>query len=254
MEDEPADFVQSLERGLAVIRAFGPERPQLTLSEVAQVTGLTAATARRFLLTLRKLGYVGSDKRHFMLKPKLLELGYSYLASLPWWRHAQTVAERISREAHLPSGVGVLDRDAIVFVAYATGTGLPLFGRGIGTRLPAYATAVGRVLLAGLDPAQLADYFASYPRPALTPKTETAEMRLLAVLQEVAELGYSHSTQDLELGLASLGVPVRDRHGHVAAGLSLSFGSDTLSRDEAVHRYRGMLQAGAAEIAESLAC
>ncbi len=255
MKEEPiaaAEFVQSLERGLAVIRAFGPDRSSLTLSEIARATGLTPATARRFLLTLRELGYVASNKRHFTLQPRLLELGYAYLASLPWWQHAQTVVERISGAARLPCGVGVLDRDAIVFVAYATGTELPLFGRGIGTRLPAYATAVGRVLLAGLGNKELDDHLAAYPRPALTSLTGTDEAQLRAVLRDVEELGCSYSTQDLELGLASLGVPVRDRAGKVAVALSISFGSG-MSRENALDRYRGLLEGGAADIAQGIA-
>jgi len=246
-----ADFVQSLDRGLAVIRAFGPGRSRLTLSEIARATGLTPATARRFILTLQRLGYIASDQRHFTLKPKLLELGYAYLASLSWWRHAQTVAERIGGQAGLPCAVGVLDGDAAVFVAYTSATGLPLFGRGIGTRLPAYAAAVGRVLLTGLSRPELDLYFATYPRPALTPHTVTDEMQVRAALQEVSELGYSYSNQDLEIGLASLAVTIRDRDGAVVAGLSISVGSTSMSGSEAVARYRVTLDRGAAEIAES---
>ena len=252
-EAAPAEFVQSLERGLAGIRACGPGRSRLTLSEVAVATGLTPATARRFLLTLQALGYVAGDKRHFTLKPRMLELGYAYLASLPWWRHAQTVAERIGGEAGQPCAVGVLDGDAVVFVAYTSATRLPLAGRSIGTRLPAYAAAVGRVLLAGLPRAQLDSYLASHPRPALTPLTVTDEPELRRMLQDVSELGYSFSSQDLEIGLASLGVAVRDRGGAVFAGLSVSFGSATLSRAEALQRYRPVLESGATEIAEHFA-
>ena len=252
-EAAPVEFVQSLERGLAVIRAFGPGKSRLTLSEVAATTGLTPATARRFLITLRTLGYVASDKRHFTLKPKMLELGYAYLASLPWWRHAQTVAERIGGEAGQPCAVGVLDGDAVVFVAYTSATRLPLAGRSIGTRLPAYAAAIGRVLLAALPREQLDSYLASHPRPALTPLTVTEEDELRLVLRDVSDLSYSFSSQDLEIGLASLGVSVRDRGGAVLAGLSISFSSATLSRTEALQRYRVILESGAAEIAEHFA-
>ena len=147
--------------------------------------------------------------------------------------------------------MGVLDRGAVVFVAYTSATQLPLAGRSIGTRLPAYAAAVGRVLLAGLTRNQLDFYLAVHPRPVLTPLTVTDEEQLREVLRQVAESGYSYSAQDLEIGLASLAVPVRDRSGAVVAGLSVSFSPTTLSRDEALVRHRTTLEGAAAEIAEN---
>src|SRR5262245_22417432 len=114
-----SEQVQSLARGLSVIKAFGADRPHLTLSEVARGTGLTRATARRFLLTLGDLGYVSSDGRYFRLEPRVLELGYAYLASVPWWRPAQRVVDRLAEEIDCPVAAGALDGEAAVYLAHA---------------------------------------------------------------------------------------------------------------------------------------
>ena len=134
-----------------VIRCFDEGHPTRTLTETAAAAGLTRAAARRFLLTLQALGYVESVGRNFRLLPKTLELGYAYLASQPWWRHAQRIAERLGAEQGQACAVGVLDRDAVAYVAYAPAVNLPSLVRTVGTRLPAHATAIGRVLLAGLS-------------------------------------------------------------------------------------------------------
>ena len=147
----PASFkyVHSLERGLAVIAAFDEHNPELTLADVARATGLDRSTARRFLLTLEALGYVEQNGRHFSLAPRTLQLGYGYLASLPWWRAAQNISERLTSRIGASSAVGVLDHDNIVYVAYASAGRFPLLmSRSVGTHLPAAATAIGRVLLA----------------------------------------------------------------------------------------------------------
>src|SRR5687767_6509016 len=128
------EFVQSLEKGLAVIRSFDEDHPTRTLTETATAVGLTRAAARRFLLTLQELGYVESVGRNFRLLPKTLELGYAYLASQPWWRHAQRVAERAGAEQGQACAVGVLDRDAVAYVAYAPAVNLPSLVRTVGTR------------------------------------------------------------------------------------------------------------------------
>ena len=245
----PSDFVQSLERGLAVIKTFGEHRSRQTLSEVAQATGLTPASARRFLLTLQKLGYVESDGRYFKLKPKLLELGYSYLASQPWWLNAQGVIEQLATQLNQPCAVGVLDGGSVVFVCYASATKLTLFGRSSGTRLPAYATAIGRALLANLSGSERALHLKTFARPRLTPMTVVDEQELVRILDRDAAQGYSHSDQDLEIGLASLGVPIFDRSNNIFAALSVSFHSASLD-PEKVLTLLPVLRGGAAEISQ----
>src|SRR5215470_15700740 len=145
------DFVQSLERGLAVIRVFGPERTRLTLSEVAREAGLTRAAARRFLLTLVELGYVRSDGREFSLRPRVLELGYAYLSGLAMPEIAQPHLEVLSSKMHESSSISVLDGHHIVYVARVPTKRIMTVAISVGTRFPAYATSMGRVMLAGMS-------------------------------------------------------------------------------------------------------
>ena len=146
------DYVQSLERGLAVIRVFGAETPELRLSDVARATGLTRATARRFLLTLVRLGYVRQDGSNFSLRPRVLELGYAYLSALSLPEVAHPHMESLVAEVNESSSIAVLDDLDIVYVARVPTQRIMSITIAVGTRLPAYATSMGRVLLAGLDP------------------------------------------------------------------------------------------------------
>ena len=158
-------FVQSLERGLAVIRAFGAESPQLTLSEVARSTGLTRAAARRFLLTLAELGYVRTDGRHFALSPRVLELGYAYLSSLSLPEVAAPHLEALVAEVRESSSVSVLDGADVVYVARVPTSRIMRVEINVGTRFPAYATSMGRVLLAGLADGELEEGLRSVAAP-----------------------------------------------------------------------------------------
>src|SRR5215467_14516414 len=146
------DFVQSLERGLAVIRAFGPDRTRLTLSEVAREAGLTRAAARRFLLTLVELGYVRSDGREFSLRPRVLELGYAYLSGLTLPDVAGPHLEELVARLHESSSISILDGQHVVYVARVPTKRIMTVAISVGTRFPAYATSMGRVLLAALPP------------------------------------------------------------------------------------------------------
>src|ERR687895_1378644 len=157
-----AHFVQSLARGLAVIRAFDAASPELTLSDVARKTGLTRAAARRFLLTFADLGYVRTDGRLFALSPRVLELGYAYLSSLTLPEVAEPHLERLVAEVHESSSVSVLDGDDIVYVARVPTARIMRVSISIGTRFPAYATSMGRVLLAALPE----DRLDAHPAPA----------------------------------------------------------------------------------------
>ena len=217
-----SEFVQSLEKGLAVIRSFDEAHPTRTLTETAQAVGLTRAAARRFLLTLQALGYVDSNGRQFRLLPKALELGYAYLASQPWWRHAQRIAERLGAEHGQACAVGVIDRDAVAYVAYAPAAHLPSLVRTVGTRLPVHATAVGRVLLAGMNPEDLGTYLRTAKLSPLTPFTCVNAKKLAQEVEQTRLNGYSVVNQELEIGLRSIGVPVLDRGGRTAAAMSFS--------------------------------
>jgi IclR family transcriptional regulator, pca regulon regulatory protein len=217
-----AHYVQSLERGLAVIRAFGAETPSLTLSEVARSTGLTRAATRRFLLTLGDLGYVRSDGRYFELTPRVLELGYAFLSSLSLPEVAEPHLERLVAEVHESSSVSVLDGDDIVYVARVPTARIMRVSINVGTRFPAYATSMGRVLLAGLEPDGLDAFLARAELVRLSARTITAEPKLRAELARVRRQGWAMVDQELEEGLRSVAAPIRDRAGQVVAAVSLS--------------------------------
>jgi IclR family pca regulon transcriptional regulator len=216
------DFVQSLERGLAVIRAFGPDHPHLTLADVARRTGLTRAAARRFLLTLVELGYVHSDGRMFSLRPRILELGYAYLSTLTLNEVAAPHMEELVAETRESSSIAVLDGDDIAYVVRVPTTRIMTVAIAVGTRFPAYATSMGRVLLADLDAGELDAYLARVHLDALTRRTVTDRVVLRRMLKDVAHQGYALVDQELEDGLRSVAVPIVDAGGRTTAAINVS--------------------------------
>ena len=226
-----SDFVQSLDRGLAVIRAFGPDRERLSLSEVARATGLTRAAARRFLLTLVKLGYVRSDGREFSLRPKVLELGYAYLSGLALPDVAEPHLEDLSAKLHESSSISVLDGHNIVYVARVATKRIMTVAISVGTRFPAYAASMGRVLLAGLSPEELEQYLAEATFEAFTELTVTDPEQLREIIAGVRSDGYSIIDQELEHGLRAIAAPIRDPSGAVTAAINVSAHASRLSPD-----------------------
>ncbi|MGH9119766.1 MAG: IclR family transcriptional regulator domain-containing protein [Acidimicrobiales bacterium] len=216
------DFVQSFERGLAVLRSFGPDRPSMTLSEAALQSGLTRAAARRFLLTLERLGYVAFDGRLFSLRPRVLELGYAYLASLPIWELAAPHMRDLVEQLHESSSSSVLDDDEIVYVARVPTKRIMTINLVVGSRLPAYPTSMGRVLLAGLAPQELDGFFDRVELEPLTERTVTDEGRLRSVIDEVREQGWAIVDQELEEGVRSVAAPLVNADGRVVAALNVS--------------------------------
>lgn len=217
-----SDYVQSLARGLTVIRCFDSENPRRTLSDVARSTNLTRATARRFLLTLSELGYVDTDGSMFWLTPRVLELGYSYLSSLSLPDVATPVLEKLSREVHESSSVSILDGDDIVYVARVPVRRIMTVAITIGTRFPAYATSMGRVLLAGLPDDELDSYLSRLEIEPLTERTVTASDDLRTALLEVRKNDFCILDQELEAGLRSMAAPVRDASGRTVAAVNVS--------------------------------
>jgi IclR family pca regulon transcriptional regulator len=216
------DFVQSLDRGLAVIRAFGPDRERLSLSEVAKATGLTRAAARRFLLTLVKLGYVRNDGREFSLRPRVLELGYAYLSGLALPEVAAPHLEEIVAQLHESSSISVLDGHQIVYVARVPTKRIMTVAISVGTRFPAYATSMGRVLLAALTGDELDRYLAEATFERLTARTVTNPDRLRAIVSEVARQGYAIVDQELEEGLRAVAAPIRGAPDVGTAAINVS--------------------------------
>src|ERR1700735_5084925 len=203
-----SDFVQSLDRGLAVIKAFGPDRDRLSLSEVARATGLTRAATRRFLLTLVKLGYVRSDGRQFSLRPRVLELGYAYLSGLALPDVAAPHLEELVARLRESSSISVLDGHHVVYVVRVPTKRIMTVAISVGTRFPAYATSMGRVLLAALSPDELERYLAEAKLEPLTDRTVTDADRLREILAAVAEQGYAIVDQELEEGLRAVAAPI----------------------------------------------
>ena len=246
------DFVQSLERGLAVIRAFGPETPQLTLSEVARATGLTRAAARRFLLTLAELGYVRADGRVFSLRPRILELGFAYLSGLSLPETAQPHMEELVAKVHESCSVSVLDGEDVVYVARVPTRRIMSVTIAVGTHFPAYATSMGRVLLAGLPPAGLERYLAAVELEPLTRRTLTSRDQLAALVQTVRSQGYAMVDQELEDGLRSIAMPIHDGNDDVIAAINLSSHASRATLDMMRREYLPLLRGTVEQIEADL--
>lgn len=216
------DFVQSLGRGLAVIQSFSTETPRQTLSEVARTTGLTRATARRLLLTLKELGYVRGDDRHFELTARVLDIAYSFIASLNVPEVAQPYMERFSEQVHEASSIAVLDDTDVVYVARIPAKRIMTVAIGLGSRFPAYQTSLGRVLLAELADDDVIDIFERSDHSHATERTVRTSDELLDRLTDVREQGWALVDQELEIGLRSLSAPIRGADGVVVAAINVS--------------------------------
>lgn len=223
--DAGPDFVQSLARGLAVITAFSAEAPRMTLTEVAARTDLTRATARRCLLTLEQLGYVRSDAKTFSLTPRVLELGYSYLSGLGLADVISPHLARLSADLAESASAAVLDAGDIVYIARAAGRKIMQVQITVGTRFPASATSLGRVLLPALPETDAAALITASAPHAHTRFTKTSLDELLTELKEVRGAGHALVDQELELGLRSLAMPIRDSRGTVVAAVNVSTGA-----------------------------
>jgi IclR family pca regulon transcriptional regulator len=214
---ERRQSLQSLERGIAVIQVFSRERPALTLSEVARLCGITRATARRILLTLEDLGHVRSDGRLFSLTPRVLTLGWAYLSSLNLWETAQPLMEELTRRTSESCSAATLDLPDIVYVARVPTHRIMTIALGIGTRLPAHCTSMGRVLLADLPEAELEAFLATTPLDGYTPRTITEPERLRRTIATVRQQGWALVDQELEIGLRSIAAPLRVEGRTIAA-------------------------------------
>ena len=250
--ERDADFVQSLERGLAVICTFDKDNPELTLSEVAARTGVTRATARRFLLTLARLGYVRTDGRLFSLTPRVLELGYAYLSGLSLPDVAEPHLEALVAEVSESSSVSVLDGPSVVYVARVPVSRIMTVAISVGTRFPAFATSMGRVLLAGLPDDELDAYLSTVILDRLTSRTIGTTSALRAEIAKVRTQGFSVVDQELEEGLRAVAAPIRDRAGRVVASLNISTHASRNSLESMRRNLVPPLLAAAARISADL--
>lgn len=216
------DFVQSLARGLEVLTAFSEHDRPLTLAEVARLAALNRATARRLLYTLDRLGYVHLRGRGYSLTPKVLDLGYAYLSALDLGRFAQGEMEALVERTHESCSAAVLDGAEIVYVARVPTKRIMTISLGLGSRLPAYATSMGRVLLAELEPDDLAAVLTATDLTALTSRTVTQPDALAAELARVRRQGWALVDQELEEGLRSIAAPLREASGRAIAAMNVS--------------------------------
>ncbi|HEY0278270.1 MAG TPA: IclR family transcriptional regulator C-terminal domain-containing protein [Solirubrobacterales bacterium] len=246
-----SSFVQSLERGLAVVRALGTPEPQ-TLSDVAKVTGLSRAATRRFLLTLDNLGYVEQRDGRFSLTPTVLELGHSYLTSLGLPEVAQPHLERLVKEVQESSSVSILDDTDILYVARVHVRRIMTMSINVGTRFPAWATSMGRVLIAAMPPQERAAILDRSRFEEFTPSTITDRKRLDKELDKIARQGHAIVDQELEVGLRSVAAPIQGPDGKVDAAVNLSVQAATTSVTEIRDRLLDPLVETAAAIARDL--
>jgi len=243
------DFMTSLARGLAVLRAFADVRKPQTIAQISQQTGIPRAAVRRCLHTLKQLGYVEAELNNFSLRPKVLALGYSYLSSTPLSAAAQPCLDQISRTLGESSSLAVLEEDQVLYVARAATSRVMSVSLSAGSRLPAYCTSLGRVLLSHLPSTELDAYL---ERVVLAPRTEhtvTDPARLRAVLDQVREDGYAINNEELELGLRSIAVPVRGASGRVLAALNVGAQAARVPAQRMLDEFLPVLRKGAQELA-----
>jgi len=245
--------VQSFARGLSVIRAFNAEHPEQTLTDVAAATGLTRAGARRILLTLQTLGYVEAEGRLFRLTPRILDLGFAYLTSMPFWNLAEPVMEELSATVHESCSAAVLDRTEIVYVLRVPTHKIMTINLSIGSRLPAYCTSMGRVLLASLDEAALDETLGSSPLYAHTARTVTDIGELKKIIGQVRQQGWAIVDQELEGGLISISAPIRNRQGRVIAAMNISGNAQRTSAKQMVKTFLEPLQQAATRVSGMVA-
>jgi IclR family pca regulon transcriptional regulator len=227
------DYVNALARGLEVVRAFTRSTPSMTLADVARTTGMNRATVRRFLLTLVAEGYAQTDGKQFALKPKVLELGYAALSSMKFLDVVQPAVNRLAEELGESCFAAILDGEDVVYVATATPPGrLINIGLSVGSRSPAHCVSTGRILLAALPERARLKYLDTATLRKLTPNTVTSKVKLRALIEETGAKGWSVCDQELEVGLRSISVPIRDQSGQVLAALNVACPSSRITPED----------------------
>jgi IclR family transcriptional regulator, pca regulon regulatory protein len=218
--DKDGDIMAGFAKGLQVIEAFDEDHDALSIADVGRLTGLDRATARRCLLTLVRGGYASFDGRLFELTPRVLRLGYAYMAAAPLPRQVQPFLERLSEVTQESCSAAIMDGPDIVYIARAAQRRVMSIALNIGSRLPAYCSSMGRVLLAAMEPEEARALLNRTERRALTSRTLTQVDRLMAELERVRQEGFALVDEELELGLRSIAVPIVTGSGRVVAALN----------------------------------
>ena len=247
------DIMGGLAKGLKVIEAFSAERPRLSIAEAAEISGLDRATTRRCLLTLSELGYAAYDGKFFTVTPRILRLGTGCLATMPLPRIVQPTLDRLSEEIGQSTSVSILDEWEIVYVARAAQSRVMSIALMPGSRLPAYCTSMGRVLLAAQTDEKAAQLLKDSPRIARTERTVTEIAALMAALDEVRQHGFATINQEVETGLRSIAVPLHTSRGKTIAALNVGLAATAEPMTAIVERYLPALLKTQAELAAMLA-
>jgi IclR family pca regulon transcriptional regulator len=251
-ERKDGEYLSTLERGLSVLRAFNQSRPEMQLSEVAAATGLNPAVARRCLNTLVQLGYVAQHGRRFLLRPEVLVFGSAFLASMNMEQVAAPPLQKVRDETGDSSSMAVLSGHDILYLAHVSTNRRIRLGASVGTRFPAYATSLGRVLLAFQEDGAIDTWLESAVLTRLTEHTITAKAELKKRLKQVRVQGYDSAQDELDYGIVSVAVPVFDADRRIAAAINCSTSTTRVSREELVRTRLPLLREAAHEIEDSL--
>jgi IclR family transcriptional regulator, pca regulon regulatory protein len=246
------EFVQGIDRGFKVIRSFGSDWNHRSIAEVAGLTGLTRAVARRYLFTLVKLGYVTQSESDFALAPRILDLGYTYLSTLKIPRVAPPFMNELVEKLHESCSISLLDGSDIVYVSRKEADRIMSINLVVGSRLPAYATSMGKVLLAYRSARQLNAYLAAKPLRALTDRTVTNTAEFRKMIARVREQGWAITDGDLEEGIRSVAAPIFDGSPEAVAAINISVHADRVSVQELKKVHLPALLETAARISEAL--
>jgi IclR family pca regulon transcriptional regulator len=249
---QDSEYLSTLERGLSVLRAFNQSRPEMQLSEVAAATGLNPAVARRCLNTLVHLGYVARHGRRFLLRAEVLVFGSAFLASMNIEQVAGPHLQAVRDETGDSSSMAVLSGHDILYLAHVSTNRRIRLGASVGTRFPAYATSLGKVLLSWQDDSAIEAYLAEATLDRLTEHTITSKAELRKRLRQVRTQGYDSAQDELDYGIVSVAVPVFDADRRIAAAVNCSTSTTRVSRDELVRTRLPLLQKAAQEIEEAL--
>lgn len=233
-EQSRGDFQAAFAKGLSIIEAFEQTRGKMTITEASAITGLSRATARRSLLTLEKLGYANFDGKFFSLTPRVLRLGYAYLWSTTIPQVVQPYLERMSEAVHESCSASTLDGTEIVYIARSAQRRIMSIGLSVGSRVPAFCSSMGRVLLSHLPPAQLNKILTQSPLKALTRKTITDPNRVREIVEEARQNGFAVVDQEIDLGLRSISVPILNIAGVAVAAMNFSVQVEHMSIEEMI--------------------
>ncbi|WP_425842316.1 IclR family transcriptional regulator domain-containing protein [Streptomyces fractus] len=251
MSREDPDVIDSVDKAFKIMMAFSAEYPELTISQASAMTGFTRATVRRVLLTFTRLGFAVQEDRRFRLTSKVMRLGYGYLSASPWWEYAEPHMRSLSNTTQESSSLATLDGDEIVYLARVPSPRSVALTLNIGSRLPAYPTSLGRVLLAALPDAELNAYLAEAEFKPLTPHTITDPELLREALMQVRRDGFAVIDGEREEGVRSIAAPVRDRRG-VTAALNISVNAARMSAADMRTQYAPLVREHADAISASI--